>query len=69
MRDAKARLAGAGRLHAAMGRGTASLSFEVDQTPEPATLIELLHFAWKQTAVQRIQFATPMQRERQLTVI
>ncbi|MGE3803117.1 MAG: ATP cone domain-containing protein [Gemmataceae bacterium] len=49
-------LRAAGRLHAGRPAGTAFLHINDDEEARPERLAELLHAAWKQTEVARIEF-------------
>ena len=64
----KARLRLAGRLHAGTGRGTVDLPLAGEPSPEPAELVDLLHYAWKHTSVSRIRTVRLPERQTQLTV-
>jgi hypothetical protein len=64
----KAQLKQAGRWHAACGRGTAALPLTGGSAPDAGEFVELLQYAWKQTAVGRLRLATNAPRQTQLTV-
>jgi hypothetical protein len=43
-----------GKIHALWGRGFAEIILSEEGTPDQAEIMELLHYAWKQTAVSQI---------------
>lgn len=65
--DWKHRLRGASRLHSACGQGTVWLPLPEAAT-DPGEVVELLAWAWRHTAVNRIAFRRGAERQQQLTV-
>ncbi len=63
----KARLRTLGRLHNVLGRGTAFVSHQKGDSPDPAEWIELLHHVWKQTAICQVRFIAALDDGKQLT--
>lgn len=63
----KDQLLSAGLLHAAAGTGTAALLLTEERPISPDELVQLLRYAWQQTAVTRIRFLRKVPQPRQLT--
>jgi hypothetical protein len=57
----------ASSLHAATQTGTAFVQLPKDQSTDVEKLVGILRFAWKETALARLQFVNPQPPGRQLT--
>lgn len=65
--DARMQLRTAGRLHGVAGRGTVLVLLEKPEQTDSLALLELLHFAWKHTSIQRLWFHRTDEPLQQLT--